>query len=113
MALGNGALIASYEGQFATVKAETKKRISFDMSTNYPSGGWTAFSTFVKAVIGTYFTIIDVKQASVCGGYKLWWDRVNDTLLVYQGNGAAPDAQVSGGTSLAALTSCEVDVYVV
>ncbi len=114
MALTNGTTIGT-QGQFATIKAETKARVHFHLDASYPTGGYTAFTTYLKTILGTKITVVDVVFTDVgaSGGYVLSWDRSADTLMVY-GTGAAdkaPLTEIDNATNLAAFTNVEAIVY--
>lgn len=99
------------QGLGSTVRVESKTRVQFDLDGDYTAGGYAAFSTFLKTVLGTRVSIISVKQENFSGGYKLWWDRVNDTLIVAQGAaGLGPDSAVPAHTDLSAVTNVEMIV---
>lgn len=111
MALANIAEVGQ-QGMQSTARAYFMHRVSLDLDDSYPSNGYTTLSTLLKAVIGSRFTIVDIRQASPAGGYKLWWDRANDTLLVYQyPTSQGPATEVGNGTNLAAVTSLELVVW--
>jgi hypothetical protein len=99
------------QGPFNASKPVGVARIQFDLSDQYPTGGYLTFLTSVRTAIGdTGITVLAVFQASPCGGYKLWYGRATNVLFVYQGAGAAPDAQVADHTNLGAITGCEMIV---
>lgn len=90
----------------ATIKALGIQRVQFDTTGTYPPGGIPAFSTFLKTVLGTRITVVDVIEAIPGGAYHLAYDKTNDTLLVYVG---ATKVEVAGGAALT-LTNAEVIV---
>ena len=113
MALGSGTTIGQ-QGLGGTIKMCNKSRIHFHLDASYPTGGYTAFSTFVKTILGTKITILDIYQSDIgaAGGYLLSWDRSVDTLMIY-GTGAANKAvltQIDNATNLAAFTAVEMVV---
>lgn len=113
MALGSGTTIGQ-QGLGGTIKMQNKSRIHFHLDDSYPTGGYTAFSTFVKTILGSRITILDIYQTDIgaSGGYVLAWDRSADTLMVY-GTGAAqygPLSQVQNATNLSAQTNVEMIV---
>jgi len=84
--------------------------VSFDLAT-YPAGGYVGFSGLFSAIVGENMTLISAKQISACGGYKLWWDPVTDTLDCYVGAaGAGVDTEVAGGTDQAATLHCVMEL---
>lgn len=110
MAITNGAL-AGQSGLVSTSKVESNFRISFDLDASYATGGYTSFAATIKAItgVGSRITIVDVQQTSMCGGYKLWYDRANDALEVWQyPNALGPATEVPAMTNLAAVTGCEM-----
>ena len=116
MAITGGTLIGQ-SGLGSTVRVESQFRIQFDLDDSYPTGGYTDFAATVKAItgIGTRVTIVDIVQAAPCGGYKLWYDRVNDTLMVYEyPTSQGPSTEVGNGTDLStAGADCEMVVHFV
>lgn len=112
MGITNAAAVGT-QGKFATMKARTRRRIQIDLDAAYPLGGYTNFiATTVKGITGfEHITAFDVKQASPAGGYLLFWDRANDTLMVYQyPNALGPATQVPNLTDLSAVVNAEVIV---
>lgn len=112
MTLANVAL-AGQQGMHSSVRPEFVYRVTLDLDAAYPDGGYTSFAaTTLAAVIGKGKTVINIIQANPCGGYALWWDRVNDKLMVYQyPTSLGPSTQVPGDTDLALITGCEIMVY--
>lgn len=110
MALSGLALVGQQE-VFSTTKPLAKARVKFALDDSYATGGWTAFSTFLKTVLGTKITIVNVTfpDLSSQGGYLLAWDRSADTLMVY-GTGSANKAALTehdAGAGLSGLTAVE------
>lgn len=113
MALTGGAIVGQ-QGLGSTVKMMNRSRIKLAADNSYPSGGYTSFSTFVKTILGTKITIIDIYQTDIgsAGGYLAAWDRSADTLMFY-GTGAAEKGamtQLDAATNLSALTAVELMV---
>lgn len=111
MAITNGATVGQ-QGMGSTVRMTNKARIKFDLDADYATGGYASFvATTVKGVLGSKITVLDIQQASPAGGYKLWWDRANDKLMVWQYPTAlGPATEVPVHTNLAAVTATEVVV---
>ena len=110
MALSNGSS-PGFAGFSSTVRMHNHERIQFDLDSSYPTGGYTSFGDFVKTILGTEISIVDIQQTTPCGGYKLWWDRANDTLMVYQyPNALGASTEVPNGTDLSAVTDAELVV---
>ena len=102
MAITGGTTIGQ-SGLMSTSKLDSVFRVQIDLDDSYPTGGYTDFTATIQAItgIGTRFTIVGVVQQSPCGGYKVWWDRANDTLMVYRyPTSIGPATQVPNGTGL-------------
>jgi hypothetical protein len=112
MAITNGAT-AGQQGMGSTVRQTNQARVSFDLDASYPTGGYTSFvATTIAGILGSKATsVISITQVSPAGGYLLFWDRANDTLLVYQYPTAiGPATQCPNATNLAAVTGVEMIV---
>jgi len=85
MTVTNAAL-AGNQGMHSSSRPQFTYRVTFDLATTYPTGGYVDFFAGLQAVLPELVgkTVIDIRQANPCGGYQLWYDRVNDKLLVYQ-----------------------------
>lgn len=109
MAITNGATVGQ-QGMGSTVRMTNKQRIKFDLDADYQTGGYASFvATTVKTVLGSKITVLGIEQASPAGGYKLWWDRANDKLMVWQyPTNIGPSTEVPLHTNLAGITAVEV-----
>ena len=107
-----GAAIVGTGAQGSTVKTFYVDRVQFDLDNSYPTGGYTDFTDFLKTVIGTRKTPIAIlPDGNANGGYSLIWDRINDTLLAYEGAaGLGPNTEVVNGTDLSAIANVEMVV---
>ena len=111
MSITNVALVGN-QGLGHTAKVHFLNLFDLDLDNSYPSGGYSAFAATVKGVIGTDKTIIAILQASAAGGYRLVYNRTTDKLMAYWCAGAgAPMEEVTGSTTLVALTNCEFLVW--
>jgi hypothetical protein len=100
-----GGTTVGNAGHGATVKPYGFVRVQFDASGTYETGGYADFETFVKAITGlTKITMVDAVMTMPGGAYNLYWDQVNDKLVIFVGS---TQVQVANAASVT-LTNAEM-----
>jgi len=110
MALANFSAPGSQVTE-STIRSHAHKLVQFDLDGSYTTGGYTTFSTSVATILGSKITMVGARQTSPAGGYRLFWDRANDKLMVYEyPTTKGVSTEVANGTNLAAITDVEMEI---
>jgi hypothetical protein len=70
----------------ATIKAIGARRIQFDVTGTYATGGHAAWAAYVKTILGSRITIIDCIDVKPGGAYHLYYNHTTDKLMIFVGS---------------------------